>query len=317
MDIIRRVVSILIPVSFLFILTAFALQAEQQTGLQNNKIIFQGQERTFDYYVPTSYSGDVSVPLVFSFHGRGSTSENIIKLTNFDMLAEREGFIAVFPNSAVVNEPNLKRGHERQWNDGRFDTPAFRAGIDDVQFISKVLDYFENHYNIDSSRIYATGMSNGAFFANRLGVELSERISGIGAVAGTLAAPIASQKPNVPVSVVLIMGTDDPIVPYDGVQGYSLSAEDTVRFWKNANGLDAKQAVKKLTKKANDDNTEIIKTTYASPAKDAEVVFYKVAGGGHTWPGGPQYAKESKIGKTSTHMNATEVIWQELKKFQK
>ena len=317
MNAIQRVASVLIPVFFIFLLTSFALKAEQQTGLQHDSITFQGQERTFDYYIPTSYSSDESVPLVFSFHGRGSTAENQIKLTKYDELAEKEGFIAVFPNSSKINEPNLKRGHERQWNDGRFDTPAFRAGIDDVQFISKVIDYFENHYNIDSSRVYATGMSNGAFFANRLGVELPNRITGIGAVAGTLAAPVAAQKPNELVSVVLIMGTDDPIVPYDGVQGYSLSAEDTMDYWKNANGLHAKPSVKKLSTKTNKDKTEIIKTTYSSPKNKAEVVLYKVAGGGHTWPGGPQYAEESKIGKTSKHLNATEIIWHELKKYQK
>lgn len=317
MDMLRRVASILIPVFFIFLLTTFALQAEEKTGLIHDSLTFQNHERTFDYYVPSSYTRKEQVPLLFSFHGRGSTAENQIKLTKFDKLAEKEGFIVVFPNSTEINEPNLKRGHERQWNDGRFDTPAFRAGIDDVQFISNVIDYFSVHYNVDLSRVYATGMSNGAFFANRLGVELSARIAGIGAVAGTLAVPIATQKPHEPVSTVLVMGTDDPIVPYDGVQGYSLSAEDTVDFWNKANHVDANPVVTKIASQVGDDETEIIKSTYSSPTNDAEVIFYKVDGGGHTWPGGPQYAKERKIGKTAKYMNATEVIWNELKKHRK
>lgn len=314
MNAIRRIATVLIPVSFIFLLTTFALQAEEKTGLQQDSITVQSRERTFEYYVPRSYSGEEQVPLLFSFHGRGSTAKNQMKLTKFDTLAEKEGFIVVFPNSTEISEPNLKHGHERQWNDGRFDTPAFRAGIDDVQFISKVIDYFSNHYNIDLTRVYVTGMSNGAFFANRLGVELSERIAGIGAVAGTLAVPIAAQKPRQPVPTVLIMGTEDPVVPYEGVQGYSLSAEDTVGFWKKANDLDHKPDI---TKQVDENGIEITKLTYSNPTDDTEVIFYKIDGGGHTWPGGPQYAKISKIGKTAKRMNATEVIWNELKKHTK
>lgn len=313
----RQIFALFIPVLFLFLLTSFALQAEEKTGLLHDSIIVQKQKRTFDYYVPTSYSHDQSVPLVLAFHGRGSTAENQIKLTKFDELAEKERFIAVFPNSAAVHEPNLKKGHERQWNDGRMDTPAFRAGIDDVQFISQVIDYFTEHYNIDESRVYAAGMSNGAFFANRLAIELSDRIAGVGAVAGTLAVPIANQKPREPVSIVLIMGTDDPIVPYEGVNGYAFSAEETIDYWKKANGLNSNPSIKKLPKKDKKDTTEVIKIAFSDPTNRAEVILYKIQGGGHAWPGGPQYAKTNKIGLTSRQIHATEVIWNELKKHKK
>lgn len=313
----QRFFIVLIPLLFIVLLSSFGLQAEPKEGFQKGSITLQGHERTFKYYIPNSYSSGKPVPLLFSFHGRGSHAEKQIQLTNFDQLAEKEGFIAVFPNSAEINEPNLKSGHERQWNDGRFDTPVNRAGIDDVKFTSEMIDYFARHYNVDLDRVYATGMSNGAYFVNRLAIELSDRLAGIGAVAGTIATPIATQKPRSPVPVVLMMGTDDPIVPYEGVSGYSLSAEETVDYWKNANALDAKPSTKTLGQLDKTDKTKVIRKKYKQAGQQAEVTFYKVIDGGHTWPGGPQYAKPSKVGLTSKQLEASKVIWNELKKFKR
>ncbi len=313
----RRFFIVLIPLLFIVLLSSFGLQAEPKEGFQQGTITLQGHKRTFKYYIPNSYSSGKPVPLLFSFHGRGSHAEKQIKLTNFDQLAEKEGFIAVFPNSAEINEPNLKSGHERQWNDGRFDTPVNRAGIDDVKFTSEMIDYFARHYNVDLDRVYATGMSNGAYFVNRLAIELSDRLAGIGAVAGTIATPIATQKPRSPVSVVLMMGTEDPIVPYEGVSGYSLSAEETVDYWKNANALDSKPSTKTLVQPVKTDKTKVIRKKYKHAGQQTEVTLYKVINGGHTWPGGPQYAKPSKIGLASKQLEASKVIWDELKKFKR
>lgn len=313
----QRLLATFIPILFLFLLTSFALQAEEKAGFYHGSIDVQNKERTFTYYIPSSYNHDDTVPLLLAFHGRGSTGKNQINLTKFDKLAEKEGFIAVFPDSSVVHEPNLKKGHERQWNDGRVDTPAYRANVDDIQFISKLIDHFTEHYNVDRSRVYAVGMSNGAFFVNRLAIEMPERIAGIGAVAGTIAVPITTAKPSEPVSTVFIMGTDDPIVPYHGVKNYSLSAEEAVHFWRQANGIKTKPTVKHLPKKAPNDKTEVSRFTYTHPSNHTEVSFYKVKGGGHTWPGGPQYAHVNKIGYTSQHFNATETLWHTLKKNRK
>lgn len=309
--------SFLVMLTFLFtLLFAGAVSAaELKDEIQSDTLHFQGIERTFDYYVPTSYTGKKKVPLMLSFHGRGSNSEGQINLSGYEKVAEKEGFIVVFPNSTVIFEDGVPAGHERQWNDGRIDTPAYRAGIDDVGFTSALIDYFIDNFNIDVSRVYATGMSNGSFFSNRLAVELSDRIAGIGAVTGPLAAPIALKTPKNPVSVVLVMGDQDPIVSYDGYPGYMLSAQETINYWVKANEIrgNGKPKVNYLPQTAENDQTKIRREAYNGGKHGTEVILYKVEGGGHTWPDGPQYANPELIGYTSYHMNASEVIWNELK----
>lgn len=149
-------------------------------------------------------------------------------------------------------------------------------------------------------------MSNGSFFSNRLGVELAERIAGIGAVTGPLATPIVSQNPSNPVSVVLVMGDEDPIVPYDGFAGYMLSTEETKNYWVKANEIrgNGKPKVSYLPQVAENDPTKIRREAYNGGKYGTEVILYTVEGGGHTCPGGPQYAPPQLIGSTSYHMNA-------------
>ena len=231
-------------------------------------------------------------------------------MTDFNSLADKEGFIIVYPEA-----------YEHHWNDGRGD-PGIRAqaeNIDDVAFISALIDQLVQDLNIDKKMVYATGISNGAIMSNRLGCELSDKIAAIAPVAGNIPQKTASTwSPSRAVSVLIINGTEDPIVPYNGGEvsflsfktGKVISVADTVKFWVSKDGCPAAPEMEQLPDLTPDDSTSTIIERYTGCRDGTEVVLYKVIGGGHTWPGGLQYMPEKFIGKTSRDFSATETIWQ-------
>src|SRR6185295_15856333 len=132
----------------------------------------------------------------------------------FNELADRDGFIAVYP-----------AGIERNWNDGRKiqNYRAMRENIDDVGFISSLMDWFQKKYPLDPRRIYVTGISNGAMMSCRLACELSGRIAATAPVAGSIPKDITGRcDPKNPVSMMFINGDEDPLVPFFG---------GAVHFW--------------------------------------------------------------------------------------
>lgn len=290
--------------------------ADEAVGtVVKESLSFDGMERTYEYYVPTSYDGSEPVPLLFSFHGLGSSAEGQRSLTDFVRIAEEEGFIAVFPNAtALVDDgsvelPALPNAHI-QWNDGRKNSLQNYHGIDDVGFVSELIERFIEAFNIDERRIYATGMSNGAMFSQRLAIELSDRLAAVASVTGGLPSEEFGLKtPKRPIPVIFIMGTNDPIIPYDAVM------PGTLAYWQHHNGTDAEPVRETLPKVVEDDPTVIHKEVYANGKSGSEIVVYRVEEGGHTWPGGPQYAPEQVIGKASQQMHASEVIWEHFKQY--
>lgn len=168
-----------------------------------------GYNRTYEYYIPSGYAGSEAVPLLFSFHGLGSRGVEQIYLTNFTALAEQEGFIAVFPDSTELEGV-------RWWNVGVTGYPQVLEDVDDVGFVAELIDWFDSGYNIDQTRIYATGMSNGAMFTYYADINLPGTFAGIAAVTSTMTINLFYKEPASPVTVIVMMGTDDPLVPYDG-----------------------------------------------------------------------------------------------------
>lgn len=264
--------------------------------------------RTYLLHVPARYDKAKSMPLVLVFHGGGGRGANMPRFTGFDKLADSEGFIAVYPD-----------GIDHHWNDGREnDDPA----VDDVAFVSALLDQLESSYNIDRKRIFATGISNGGFFSQRLACDLSNRIAAVASVAATMPAELMKRAaPSRPVSVMLIDGTADPLVPYEGGTvgaelggvgrgGTAASAPDTIAFWARRDRCSAKPVVEDLPDRDPADGVRVRRETHAGGADGTEVVLYTVEGGGHTWPGGVQYLPKRLIGKTSHDIDATEVIWE-------
>ncbi len=262
------------------------------------EISIGGITRNFLLYVPGSIDKDHPLPLVLVFHGGGGHAYNMPRFTGFDTLAQTRGFIIAYPDS--VN------GH---WNDTRALSPA-----DDVGFVSALISEVERKYPVDPTRIYATGISNGGFFAQRLACDLSDQIAAVASVAATMPETLVPAcHPAHPVSVMFIQGTNDPLVHMEGgniarTHGRNISLAHAVYFWLNHDEIKSKPESTDLP--SHDPNgTRVHRDIHAGGKQNSEVVVYTIRGAGHTWPGGPQYFPEILVGKVNHDLNATEVIW--------
>ncbi|HLP72673.1 MAG TPA: PHB depolymerase family esterase [Bacteroidales bacterium] len=281
-----------------------------------------GIRRRYRLHLPSSKENG-RIPLVIILHGRGANAESMILLTRkgFNRLAERERFIAAYPDAVEMN-----------WNDGRSDEQsndkAHRENIDDVGFISRLIDDTLVNFNADPSRVYVTGISNGAIMAYRLACELSGRIAAIAPVDGNIPVMLHPECfPAEPVSVLSINNTADPVVPYEGGEvtakfekvklGRLLSVEESIEFWIKRNRCETSAEIYELPDKDPSDGSRVIVNKYANIAEGTEVILYTVEGGGHTWPGGLQYLPARHIGRTCRDFDANEVIWDFFKSHKK
>ena|SRR5436190_15147685 len=264
-----------------------------------------GVLRTYDLHIPTGLDPKKPLPLVFLFHGGGGYGLQMERFSGFSELSDKEGFIACYPD-----------GVERNWFDGRVveGSKAHREKIDDAGYIDALIDAIAKKHPIDEKRIYATGISNGGFFSNYLGAKRSKRFAAIASVAGGLAPVVAADfKPEAPVSVLFLQGTEDPILPFDGGplkynRGETISTATTVKKWVEHDGC--KPAVTEdLPDKDPADETRVKRATYSGGRDGTEVVLYTIEGGGHTWPGGPQFLPGFLVGRVCQDIDANQVIW--------
>jgi polyhydroxybutyrate depolymerase len=244
-------------------------------------------------------------PLVLALHGRLGQGRNQAKLTGFDAVADEAGFIVAYPD-----------GVSRSWADGRGTTPADRDGVDDVGFLSTLIDHFVEQHGVDAHRVYVTGMSNGGMMSFRLACELSGRIAAIAPVAAQMSEAVAAGcAPSRAVPVMLVVGTEDPLVPFTGGQvfgdrGAVLSASEVRSRWAQWNGCPAQGPLTELLEdRAPDDGTRVRRELHTGCRDGAEVLLYAVEGGGHTWPGGQRYAREARVGRICRDLDASRAIW--------
>ncbi|MCX6008049.1 MAG: hypothetical protein NTZ34_12435, partial [Chloroflexi bacterium] len=202
-----------------------------------DSILVKGLQRSYLMHLPASYDKSRQWPLVIVLHGGGSEASTMNPLTDFNALADKQGFVIVYPEA--YKHPITGPGLSQHWNDGRGE-PGIRAqaeNIDDVAFISALIDHLVQYLNIDEKMVYATGISNGAFMSHRLGCELSDKIAAIAPVAGNIPQKtVSTWSPSRAVSVLMINGTEDPVVPFNGGEisllsvktGKVISVADTV-----------------------------------------------------------------------------------------
>jgi len=278
-------------------------------------MMWDSLERSYLTHIPDNFNGTGTVPLVIAIHGGGGDGEAMVKLTEggFNKLADEEGFVVIYPDAI-----------EKNWNDGRSgEETGYRAhleNIDDVGFISALIDSAIENLNIDRTRVYVTGISNGAMMTLRLGCELSDKIAAIAPVAGNIPENLyPGCNPDTFISVMLINGVGDPLVPYEGgyitgpfgveTLGKVISTDETINFWINNNGCSALPAIINLPDIDTRDGSTVIKSTYSGCEENSEVILYTITGGGHTWPGGYQYLSKLIIGNTCRDIDANEAIW--------
>ncbi|HET7526074.1 MAG TPA: PHB depolymerase family esterase, partial [Burkholderiaceae bacterium] len=210
---------------------ALASAGEAAGATQEHTLQVGALQRAYRLHVPQTLGVAPPMPLVLVFHGAGGSPEQIERESRFSELADRESFVVAYP-----------AGWRRSWNDGRGADAVAAQGdnIDDVAFISAVIDEVAANRRIDLKRVYATGISNGAMFSHQLGNRLSTRIAAIAPVAGGIPEPLlAGFASTDPVSVLIVHGSLDPLVPYGGgevrvlggARGRVAGAEESARQW--------------------------------------------------------------------------------------
>jgi polyhydroxybutyrate depolymerase len=262
---------------------------DQPGEYASHSMTFGDTERTYHTYIPSGYTGDAAVPVMFTFHGGGSYAIGQLAYSEFDVVAEKEGFIVVAPDygySAL----------------GRFTEPGI------AEFTTAILDKLIADYNIDERRVYASGISMGGGASFTLAYELSDRIAGIAPVAAGFGR--TQQDLPRPMPIVVMYGTHDPVA-----SGYSQSTYDALNHFIEQNGCSDKPSVKVWTP-TDDDTTGITRFAYGGGENDTEVIFYRVDQGGHTWPGKYQYASWITVGLTTQHIDGSQAIWDDLKQHQ-
>jgi polyhydroxybutyrate depolymerase len=262
-----------------------------------------GVDRMYFLHVPTSLPESAAPPLVLVFHGGDGHAATMPNFTHFDGLADQEGFLVAYPESFNTH-----------WNDTRGLSPA-----DDVAFVRALIAELERSHHADPKRIYATGISNGGFFSQRLACDLADKLAAVASVAATMPETLVPVcKPSQPISVMFIQGTKDPLVHIDGgvigqKHGRNVSLAEASSFWRKWDQTSSKPETEELPDHAND-GTSVRRDVYSNGKQGTEVVVYTIEGGGHTWPGGAQYLPAFLIGKASHNLDGTQVIWEFFKK---
>lgn len=273
------------------------------TGTAERSISHDGKTRTYRIYDP---GGDAPAPVVIVLHGGGGNAANAERMTGFTRIARREGAMAVYPDGTA----GRPRGRLLTWNAGHCCAAAMDNRVDDVGFISALIDTLVASGRADATRIYVTGMSNGGMMAHRLGRELSTKIAAIAPVVGAVFGDEAP--PRAPVPAFIVVGATDAVVPPDGgplqlrgLLGGRSAADRNVApamaqgtYWATHNGC---AAPAKTTTPAAET------TTWSSCTSGAPVVFHSVSGNGHAWPGGQ--AGRQGAAEPTTAFDASAEMW--------
>jgi polyhydroxybutyrate depolymerase len=273
-----------------------------------------GIERTYKVHVPPQYDKKTPMAMVMVFHGGFGSADAAEMQSQMTVTADKMGFIAVYPEG--LGRP-MAPAMARSWNGGTCCDPAMSRKIDDVGFISDLIDDMAKAYKIDRGRVYATGLSNGAIMSYRLGCDLADKIAAIAPIDGPNATDTC--KPSKPVSLLHFHGTADPCSPYQGGPGGGCAAR--------ALGLQAKPIFdtpsipdivadwgKKIGAPPQSRQTfqeaAVTCVTYGPGRDGAEATLCSLDGYGHTWPGGVDKLPESLVGKVNHDISANEMMWE-------
>lgn len=272
-----------------------------QTGVIEASITVNNVNRSYLLYVPSSYTRESSMPLVFNFHGLGSNGFEQMVYGDFRNLAEQEGFIIAHPNGTTF----LGFTH---WNVGGFTEGS---PTDDVGFTDALLSEISTNYNINADRVYATGMSNGGYMSFLLGCQMNDKFAAIASVTGTMTVDTYDEcMPSDPMPVLQIHGTADATVSYEGTEPWNKSITDALNYWVNINNCDPTPSVTRVPDFNPNDDDFIDHYVFAGGTNGAVVEHYKINNGTHSWPG-------TAVGVANRTINASELVWEFFSRYNK
>ncbi|HTA83558.1 MAG TPA: PHB depolymerase family esterase [Bacteroidia bacterium] len=294
-------------IGLVLVFATSTLSAQQDI---DKTIMVDGKQREYVIHLPYDFDKLKKAPILFALHGSGGKSEGTQRLYQLDPLADKYGYIVIYPQAIYKN-----------WN-----IPGISAYGDvdedanDVHFISELIDSTAAFYKGDTNNVFVTGLSRGGKFALFLGWKLNNRIRAIAPVCASI--PVGMEKDfrfAKPMPTLLINGTADPLVNYNGGYGRMnvgqnvgdgfdmLPTEELVKKLEILNNCDTSTAAIYIPNNNAGDECTAVKYCYKS--NSAPVQFIKVIGGGHTWPGSLQYLPKFLIGSVCLDFNAADEIF--------
>lgn len=271
----------------ILIVTSSAVQAEDMSG----GFVHEGYDRSYILHTPPQYNETDSLPLVIALHGGGKNAEWIRDASNLSTKADDAAFFVCYPNG-------IRTGADGQnnWNAG----PMFNMSVDDVSFISALIDTLRANYRIDTLRVYVTGLSAGAMMTNRLACELADRIAAVAPVAGPLVTDWKVCKPSRLLSIIYFQARNDIAMPYYGAYWVS-SADSLMHGWAERLGCN-------IGPDTFYNDSAALRQTWKRADDSCEVVFWTTEDGGHSWPGGYPYEPWADI--PSDDISANDLMWE-------
>lgn len=290
-----------------------------ETGTYEQKLdlTVAGQKRSYLLHIPEKYNENIELPLVIVLHGAFSTAAQIEEQSGFSNLADREGFLVTYPNGAFG-----LFGFFQHWNAGHCCGKAQSDNIDDVGFLVDVIIDIGIRFNIDSSRIYMVGFSNGGMLTYRFAAEQTGLLAAAAPMAASLGGRASSSdsmwiaaKPKAKLPLIIFHAEDDPNVPYAG--GVSpqkggereyVSVEKSIELWIANNGCAIQSKNERLYQ------NQVIHKTWSDSTAGNNVELYLIKEWGHIWPG-KHFSTMLDKSNTLYGFDAAEIIWEFFKKY--
>lgn len=295
--------------TFFFDRAHFALPEPRSSG---------GRSRAWITYVSPDYDPTQPTPVVVLLHGRPSNAAAMAAISGMNDVAAQHNFIAVYPE-----------GLDNEWN-AQFDVAGRSVSLtgqsstlpqDDVGFLKTLMDDLAVDFNIDRSRLYLGGFSNGGFMTHRMACSANDTFAAFAVVGAALYIELSRLCQRSAPSAVLIMhGSGDPSVPIDGVevpnpQGgepirITMSVRESVAAVSRRNHCEMRGESTTYAESGRSPGTHVVRFTPYGCDEGADVVYYLINGGGHTWPGAEGVMPAEFFGPTNLDFSASETIWQ-------
>jgi polyhydroxybutyrate depolymerase len=279
---------------FVFIVVACSKDNDKNDAVcysnsNTESMVHDGEDREYLMYVPDSYDGTISVPILFNFHGFGGSVEEFMEYADLRSVAETNTFILVYPQGSCLEGSS-------HWNPCP-NGPDNKSEADDFGFIEAMINQISSEYNIDLDRVYAGGYSNGGMMAYGLANYKSDLIAAVASVSGTMLNCTGST--NHPMPVVHLHGTSDDVVSYNGSTDWN-SVQSTLDYWINFNNTTTTPTVNS----ENSGGITIEHYIYGQGENSVSVEHYKYIGGEHEW-----------FNETYQGQNTAELIWNFMSKY--
>ena len=272
-------------------------------GLINISTTHDNLNRSYQIYVPATYSVTEPIPLVFNLHGGASTATGYLNsIGDMRPIADTANFIIIYPQATTDSSGNPT------WHLGGENSKS--TSVDDVGFVSHIIDEVSSIYSVDLERVYVTGFSNGGYLAYEIACLLSNRIAGIGSVAGHMFIDTYNYcDPSHPTPVINIHGTEDF---YEGIAGYYLDQNLSNRYWTEYNNTDSDPVITYIENTNTQDGSTVELHSWLNGDNGISVIHYKVMGGGHSYP---NLNPSSSKGYENGDIDSNSEIWNFLSRY--